>query len=300
MGAGGGHAAPSGRRGLFSAVRRGWNGVKTAVLLAGLGGLLVLLGSQFGETGAVVGLLLGLATAVGSYWYSDRLALMAARAVPVGPEDMPTYHRIVRELTTEAGLPMPRLYVTPDAQPNAFATGRNPRHAAVAVTRGLLDLVDAHELRAVLAHELAHVGNRDILLTSVAAALATAISFLANLVGLLPFFGSSEDDEDPGLLATLVATLVAPIAAALLQLALSRSREFEADRTGAELLGDGRALASALAKIDRVARRIPMPVRPAQASKYLVHPLTGGGTWTTLFMTHPPVERRIARLTDLR
>jgi heat shock protein HtpX len=168
------------------------------------------------------------------------------------------------------------------------------------VTRGLLDLLDARELRAVLAHELAHVGNRDILITSVAAALATGISFLANLVGMLPFVGSSEDDEDPGLLATVLSLLVAPIAAALLQLALSRSREFEADRTGAELLGDGRALASALAKIDRVARRVPMPVQPAQASKYLVHPLTGGGAWTTLFMTHPPVERRIARLIDLR
>ncbi|TFV88458.1 protease HtpX [Blastococcus sp. CT_GayMR20] len=284
----------------FSALRRAGNGMKTAVLLAGLGGLLVLLGAQFGQVGAAVGLLLGLAVVGGSYWYSDRLALMAARAVPVGPDDFPIYHRIVRELTAEAGLPMPRLYVTPDAQPNAFATGRNPRHAAVAVTRGLLDLLDARELRAVLAHELAHVGNRDILITSVAAALATGISFLANLVGMLPFFGSSEDDEDPGLLATLVAVLIAPIAAALLQLALSRSREFEADRTGAQLIGDGSALASALAKIDRVARQVPMRVEPTQASKYLVHPLTGRGAWTTLFMTHPPVEKRIARLIDLR
>ena len=294
-----GRRAPTGRL-HFSVVRRGWNGVKTAVLLAGLGGLLVLLGAQFGRTGAAVGLLLGLGTVAVSYWYSDRLVLLAARAVPVGPEDMPTYHRIVRELTTEAGLPMPRLYVTPDAQPNAFATGRDPRHAAVAVTRGLLDVLDARELRAVLAHELAHVGNRDILLTSVAAALATAISFVANLAGLLPFVGSPDDDEEPGLLATLAAALVAPIAAALLQLALSRSREFEADRTGAELAGDGHALASALAKIDRVARRVPMPVQPAQASKYLVHPLAGPGAWTTLFLTHPPVEQRIARLIDLR
>jgi heat shock protein HtpX len=281
-------------------LRRGWNGVKTAVLLAALGGLLVLLGSQFGETGAAVGLALGLATVAGSYWCSDRLALMAAHAVPVGPEDLPTYHRIVRELTAEAGLPMPRLYVTPDAQPNAFATGRDPRHAAVAVTRGLLDVLDARELRAVLAHELAHVANRDILLTSVAAALATAISFLANLAGFLPFAGSSDDDDSPGPVTTLVAVLVAPIAAALLQLALSRSREFEADRTGAELIGDGHALATALARIDRVARRVPMPVQPAQAAKYLVHPLTGHGAWTTLFLTHPPVEQRIARLVDLR
>jgi len=292
--------SPAARTRPFSIARRGWNGVRTAVLLGGLGGLLVLLGAQFGEAGAAVGLLMGLGTVAGSYWYSDRLALMAARAVPVGPEEMPTYHRIVRELTTEAGLPMPRLYVTPDRQPNAFATGRDPRHAAVAVTRGLLDLLDVRELRAVLAHELAHVGNRDILLTSVAAALATAVSFLANLAGFLPFLGSSDDDEQPGPLATLVAVLVAPIAAALLQLALSRSREFEADRTGAELLGDGHALASALAKIDRVARRVPMPVDPGQASKYLVHPLAGEGGWAALFRTHPPVEQRIARLIDLR
>ena len=284
----------------FSTLRRSWNAVKTAVLLAGLGGLLVLLGAQFGQAGAAVGLALGVAAVAGSYWYSDRLALMAARAVPVGADDFPTYYRIVRELTAEAGLPMPRLYMTPDAQPNAFATGRSPRHAAVAVTRGLLDLLDTRELRAVLAHELAHIGNRDILITSVAAALATGISFLANLVGMLPFFGSSEDDEDPGLLATMVALLVAPIAAALLQLALSRSREFEADRTGAELIGDGRALASALAKIDHVAGRLPMQVEPAQASKYLVHPLAGRGAWTALFMTHPPVEQRIARLIDRR
>jgi heat shock protein HtpX len=297
---GGRHAAPSPGRPFFSTVRRGWNGLKTAILLGGLGGLLVLLGAQFGQTGAVVGLLLGVGTVAGSYWYSDRLALRAARAVPVGPDDFPVYHRIVRELTVEAGLPMPRLYVTPDAQPNAFATGRSPRHAAVAVTRGLLDVLDARELRAVLAHELAHVGNRDILLTSVAAALATAISFLANLVGLLPFAGSSEDDDHPGPIATLVALLIAPVAAGLLQLALSRSREFEADRTGADLLGDGWALASALQKIDRVARRVPMPVEPAQASKYLVNPLTGRAAWTTLFMTHPPVEQRIARLIEGR
>ncbi len=299
-GRGGRCATPSPGRPLFSTVSRFWNDLKTAVLLGGLGGLLVLLGAQFGTSGAVVGLLLGIGTVAGSYWGSDRLALRAARAVPVGPDDFPAYHRIVRELAAEAGLPMPRLYVTPDAQPNAFATGRNARHAAVAVTRGLLDVLDTRELRAVLAHELAHVKNRDILLTSVAAALATAISFLANLVGLLQFAGSSEDDEAPGPIATLVALLIAPVAAGLLQLALSRSREFEADRTGAELLGTGRPLAGALQKIDRVARRVPMPVEPAQASKYLVNPLTGRAAWTSLFMTHPAVEQRIARLIQLR
>ncbi|MGY1749959.1 M48 family metalloprotease [Modestobacter sp. SYSU DS0511] len=290
-------APPSPRRSYFSTARIGWNGVKTAVLLAALGGLFVLLGSLFGTVGATIGLVVGLAAVGGSYWFSDRLALMAAGAVPVSDHELPVYHRVVQELAAEAGLPMPRLYVTPDRQPNAFATGRDPRHAAVAVTRGLLDLLSPRELRAVLAHELAHVGNRDILLTSVAAALATGISFLANVIGWLPFFGSSDDEEDPGPLATLVTVLVAPIAAALLQLALSRSREYQADRTGAALLGDGQALASALARIDRAARYLPMPVEPSQASKYLVNPLRGDRrSLSVLFMTHPPVGDRIARL----
>ena len=292
--------APVVRRRLFRRPRRWWNGVRTAVLLAALGGVFVALGSLFGRTGAVLGLVLGLATAGASFWFSDRLALMAARAVPVTAREAPVYHRVVAELASEAGLPMPRLYVTPDRQPNAFATGRSPRHAAVAVTRGLLELLGPRELRAVLGHELAHVGNRDILLTSVAAALATGISFLANMVGWLPFLGSSDDEEDAGPLVALVTALVAPIAAVLLQLALSRSREFQADRTGAELTGDPQALADALAAIERAARHLPMQVQPAQASKYLVNPLTGSrGALSVLFMTHPPTAARIARLLDL-
>ncbi len=283
---------------LFSPWRRRWNDVKTAVLLACLGGALVAVGSLFGRLGAVVGLLLGLAAVASSYWFSDRLALRAAGAVPVEEWELPVYRALVRELCAEARLPVPRLYVIPAAQPNAFATGRSPRHAAVAVTTGLLDALTPRELKAVLAHELAHVGNRDVLLSSVAAALATGISFLANLAGWIPFFGHSEDDE-PSPLAALVAALVAPFAALLLQLALSRSREFEADRTGAELLGDGRPLASALAKIERAAQRVPLPVEPSQASAYLVNPLTGSeSVLTTLFRTHPPTSARIARLTD--
>jgi len=287
---------PPRRRSYLSTARGGWNGVKTAVLLAGLGGLLVMLGSLFGKVGTVVGLIAGLVAVGGSYWFSDRLALMSAGAVPVSARELPIYHRIVQELAAEAGLPMPRLYVTPHRQPNAFATGRNPRHAAVAVTQGLLDLLTPRELKAVLAHELAHVGNRDILLTSIAAALATSISFLTNMLGWLPFFGSSDEEEETGPLATLVAILVAPIAAGLLQLALSRSREFEADRTGAALLGDGHPLASALAKIDHAARYVPMPVEPSQAPKYFINPLRGGGGLSALFLTHPPTEERIARL----
>ena len=289
-------APRAGRR--FSWARSAWNTVKTAVLLAALGGLLVLVGSLFGELGTLLGLLAGLALVGGSYWFSDRLALRAARAIPVQPWEMPEYHRIVAELCREAGLPMPRLYLTPDAQPNAFATGRNPRHAAVAVTRGLLDVLDPHELRAVLAHELAHVGNRDVLLSSVAAAAATGITFLAEIAGWLPLFGGADEDDEPSPLGLLVAALLAPIAATLLQLALSRSREFAADRTGADLLGgDGRALASALAKIETAARRIPMHVDPAQSGKYFVHPLSGRSVaFARLFSTHPSTGERVARL----
>jgi len=281
----------------FSRSRATWNTVRTAVLLSALGGLLVLVGSLFGELGALAGLLTGLAVVGGSYWFSDRLALRAAGAVPVQPWEMPEYHRMVREICRDAGLPMPRLYVTPDAQPNAFATGRSPRHAAVAVTRGLLAILDPRELRAVLAHELGHVGSRDILITSVAAAVATGITSLAHLASWVPLFGGSDDEDEPGPLGLLVAALLAPIAATLLHLALSRSREFEADRSGAALLGDGAALARALAKIDTVARRTPMHVDPAQAGKYLVNPLTGRTVaLASLFSTHPPTEERIARL----
>lgn len=278
------------------------NGVKTAALLGGLGGLLVLVGSLFGRGGAFVGLLLGVAMAGGSYWFSDRLALAAARAVPASPTQLPGYHRMVAELAAAAGLPMPRLYVTPDLQPNAFATGRNPQHAAVAVTRGAFEVLSEDELRGVLAHELAHVANRDILITSIAAAVATGISYIANMLMWLPFFGGSADDEDaPSPVALLVAALVAPIAAMLLRLAVSRSREYEADATGARLLGDGRPLADALARLHQTAARVPMDVDPAQAAKYVVNPLTGRRiTFAGLFATHPPVEDRIARLVGRR
>jgi len=288
-------------RPVFRPVAATVNGVKTAALLAGLGGLLVAVGSIFGSGGAFVGLLLGIGIAAGSYWFSDRIALAAAGAVPAERWAYPEYHRVVRQLCAEAGLPMPRLYVTPDSQPNAFATGRDPDHAAVAVTQGILDLLTWEELEGVLAHELAHVGNRDILLTSIAAAVATGISYLANMLMWLPFFGAPSDDEDtgPGPLGLLVTALLAPIAATVLQLALSRSREYEADATGARLLGDGRALASALAKLDRAAHRVPMVVDPSQSSKYIVNPLAGMHVdFASLFSTHPPVRERIARLTS--
>jgi heat shock protein HtpX len=274
------------------------NTFKTFVLLAGLGGLMVLIGSFFGRGGAILGLGLGLLMVGGSYWFSDKLAIKAARAVPVTEEQMPEYYRIMRELTMQAGMPMPKLYVTPDLQPNAFATGRNPDHAAVAVTQGILNILDWNELRGVLAHEISHVGNRDILIGSVAAAVATGISFIANMAMWGAMFGGHRDDDEGGNpIAILLLALLAPMAAGLLQMALSRSREFEADRSGARLIGDGEPLARALLKLEQAARQIPMDVQPAQAQKYIVNPLTGRkANFSNLFTTHPPTEARVERL----
>ncbi len=274
------------------------NTFKTFVLLAGLGGLMVLIGSFFGRGGAILGLGLGLLMVGGSYWFSDKLAIKAARAVPVTEEQMPEYYRIMRELTMQAGMPMPKLYVTPDLQPNAFATGRSPDHAAVAVTQGILNILDWNELRGVLAHEISHVGNRDILIGSVAAAVATGISFIANMAMWGAMFGGHRDDDEGGNpIAILLLALLAPMAAGLLQMALSRSREFEADRSGARLVGDGEPLARALLKLDQAARQIPMDVQPAQAQKYIVNPLTGRkANFSNLFTTHPPTEARVERL----
>lgn len=273
------------------------NTIKTYTLLAGLGGMLVLVGSLFGRAGAFIGLLLGLAMVGGSYWFSDKLAIRSARAVPVAEHEMPEYYRIMRELTSAAGMPMPALYITPDMQPNAFATGRNPEHAAVAVTRGILNILDWDELKGVLAHEISHIGNRDILIGSVAAAVAMGITFIARMAMWGAMFGGSSDDDNPNPLALLAFSLLAPIAAILLQMALSRSREFEADRTGARLLGTGEPLARALAKLEHGARAIPMAVDPVQAGKYIVNPLTGRRVqFANLFTTHPPMEERISRL----
>ncbi|MGH9225161.1 MAG: zinc metalloprotease HtpX [Acidimicrobiales bacterium] len=276
------------------------NTIKTYTLLAFLGGLLVLIGSFFGRGGAFVGLALALAFVGGTYWFSGTIAIKSARAVPVTEQQMPEYYRIVRELTAAASMPMPKLYVTPDLQPNAFATGRNPDHAAVAVTQGILNILDWRELRGVLAHEISHVGNRDILIGSVAAAVAMGITFVARMAmwGAM-LGGGGGDDDDGGMnpLAFVVFALLAPIAAMVLQFALSRSREYEADRSGARLLHDGESLASALGKLDRAARAVPMQVDPVQAGKFIVNPLTGRrARFANLFSTHPPVEDRIARL----
>jgi heat shock protein HtpX len=203
----------------------------------------------------------------------------------------------MRDLTSRAGMPMPRLYVSPERQPNAFATGRNPEHAAVAVTQGLLAVCDWDEVRGVLAHELCHVRNRDILIGSVAAAIATGISFVANMAMWGAMFGGGRDDREGNVLGVLLTAILAPIAAGLLQMALSRSREFEADRTGAELVGNGEPLARALEKLEQYARRVPMDVAPTEAALFIVNPLTGRKvSFANMFRTHPSTEERVARL----
>jgi heat shock protein HtpX len=276
------------------------NGVKTVLLLAGIGALFMVVGSFFGSGGLVIGLVLGLVFVGGSYWFSDKLAVRSAGAVPVTEAEAPKLYAIVRDLTARTGMPMPKIYISPAAQPNAFATGRNPQHAAVAVTQGLLQVLDEDELRGVLAHELSHVANRDILITSVAAAAAMGITFVARMAmwGAMFGMGGGNRDRDGGnVFGALAMMILAPIAAVMLQMALSRSREYEADHSGAELLGNGEPLARALEKIEGYAKQVPMNVDPAQATAYIINPLTGRKvSFAGLFQTHPPTAERIARL----
>jgi heat shock protein HtpX len=272
------------------------NTFKTFLLLAVLGGLFLGIGSLFGQTGLIIGLGLGLVFVGGSYWFSDKLAVAAARAKPLSQQDAPQLYATVEQLAREADMPMPRLYMSPDAQPNAFATGRSPKKAVVCVTAGILKVLDEDELRGVLAHELSHVRNRDILIGSVAAAVAMAITFVARIALWGAIFGGG-DDERGNIIGALLLTILAPIAALLLQAALSRSREFEADRTGADLIHNGEPLARALQKIEAYAKQVPMDVNPAQATAYIINPLTGRRVqFANLFRTHPPTEDRIARL----
>jgi heat shock protein HtpX len=274
------------------------NNAKTFVLLAGLGGLLMGIGSFFGLGGLFIGLAIGLVFVGASYWFSDKIAVKAAGAKPVTEQEAPQLYAMVRDLAERRGMPMPKLFISPAAQPNAFATGRNPQHASVAVTEGILKVLDEDELRGVLAHELSHVRNRDILIGSVAAAVAMGITFVARIAMWGALFGGGGDDDDGGnIIGLLALTILAPLAAMLLQAALSRSREFEADHDGAELLGNGEPLARALEKIEAYAKQVPMNVNPAQATAYIINPLTGRKVnFANLFQTHPPTADRIARL----
>ena len=271
--------------------------MKTFVLLAAFGGLFMLIGSFFGTGGLVIGLGIGLAVVGGSYWFSDRLAVRAAGAQPVSEQEAPELYAIVRELAQRDGVPMPRVYLSPAAQPNAFATGRGPDHAVVAVTEGLTRILDRDEMRGVLAHELSHVKNRDILIGSVAAALAMGITFVARMAMWGAMFSGGGDRDNGNFFGVIAMAILAPVAAGLIQMALSRSREFEADRSGAALLGDGEPLARALEKIEAYAKQVPMNVDPAQATAYIINPLSGRKVnFANLFTTHPPTEERIARL----
>jgi heat shock protein HtpX len=278
------------------------NTLKTTALLGLLTGLLVLIGGYFGGTqGMWVAFAMAFLMNFGTYWFSDRIVLAMYGAQPVSEADAPGLHRIVRGLAQQARLPMPRLYVIPTDTPNAFATGRNPEHAAVAVTEGIMRLLDEDELRGVLAHELAHVRNRDTLISTIAATIAGVIVMLARMAMWIPFFGGGRDDEDRGggALGFLFLAILAPVAATLIQLAISRSREFQADETGAKLTRTPRARASALHKLDVGAQRLPMDANPATSHLFIVNPLRGDALFK-LFSTHPPIEERIARLRALR
>ena len=272
----------------------GINRLKTWVLIAALGGLFVVIGSFWGAQGAVVGLGIALVFNVAMYWWSGSIAVRTTRSRPVTEQEYPDIYRIVRELAAADHLPMPQIYVSDMTQPNAFATGRNPENAKVAVTKGILQILDERELRGVLAHELSHVANHDILISSIAAAIGMSITFLARFA----FWFGNDDNANPLLL--LAAWIFAPIAAAIIQMAVSRSREYQADESGSYLSRDPEALASALRKLDGAVRAVPPPasVSPAEAHLFIMNPLAGlrGGGMSNLFSTHPATAKRIERL----
>jgi len=282
-------------------VHRHANGVKTAVLLALLSGLILLVGQWLGgPAGLTIAIVIALGTNGFAYFFSDKFALRSMRARPVSQAEQPTMYRIVGELSTAARQPMPRLYVSPTNAPNAFATGRNPRNAAVCCTEGILGLLDERELRGVLGHELSHVYNRDILIASVAAGLASVIMYLGYLAYLVPI-GRSDNDDGPGPLGALAVLILGPVAAGLIQVAISRSREYQADASGAQVTGDPLALASALRKLELGTRALPLAPEPGlqtTSALMIANPFRGEGV-AKLFSTHPPMAERIARLEQM-
>ena len=276
------------------------NGVKTAFLLGLMSAFILLIGSRFGSGGLTIALVFALGINGFTYFYSDKLALRSMNARPVSEAEAPQLYRLVAELAAANRMPMPRLYVSPATQPNAFATGRSPRHAAVCCTEGILAVLDERELRGVLGHEIAHVANRDILLSSIAAGLATVIMFVARMAWFAQIFGGRDDDEEGGGLEGLALIILGPIAAMMMQLALSRAREFQADASGARVTGDPLALASALRKLEAGTSSRPLPATPdlATTSQLMIANPFGGrrSGLGKLFATHPPMEERIRRL----
>jgi heat shock protein HtpX len=272
------------------------NTFKTAFLLTALTLLLMLVGSALGgQRGMIFALIMAGVMNFTAYFFSDKIALATYRAQPVTREQLPRVYNVVERMTQRIGLPMPKIYVIPTDSPNAFATGRNPSHASVAVTEGILNLLNDEELEGVLAHELGHVNNRDILISSVAATIAGAITWLR--YGAMFGGMGDRDDRRGGGLGALLMLILAPIAAMLIQLAVSRSREYQADATGAHFTGNPYALANALAKLDAYSRRLPMMATPSTAHLFIIQPLLGGISFGNLFSTHPPIAKRIERLT---
>jgi heat shock protein HtpX len=272
-------------------------GLRTTILLASLTGLLVVIGALIGGSSTAL-LFLGIAAVInlGAYWFSDRIALRMARAQPISEQEAPRIYQMVRELTTRAEMPMPRLYLIPQDQPNAFATGRSPKNSAVALTAGITRLLSEDELRGVISHELAHIRNRDTLIQSVAATIGGAITYIAYML----FWFGGDSDSPLSAIGAIAMVILAPIAASIIQLAISRQREYSADAAGAQLSGNPESLASALLRLEQGAKEIPMEhVNQASEPLYIVKPLAGGGL-ASLFSTHPPIEERVRRLRQMR